>query len=67
MMLLFNLKKIKKMIKKFSLTDVVVLKENDILSCEQLSKVIGGAGVADCGCNQTNCGTYCTPVKIKGN
>jgi len=52
------------MIKKFSLTDVVVLKENDILSYDQLSKVIGGVGDGACGCycENKNCNGNCSKV-----
>jgi hypothetical protein len=36
--------------KKFSLTDIVVLKDNDKLATNQLSKVIGGIQSTECDC-----------------
>ncbi|MDR2126474.1 MAG: hypothetical protein LBP63_06575 [Prevotellaceae bacterium] len=50
--------------KKFSLKDVVVLKENEVLDCEQLSAIIGGISprgndgcICKCGTNSAALGS----------
>jgi hypothetical protein len=51
--------------KKFSLKDVLVLKENDVLDCEQLSAIVGGIGttrgndgcICKCGTNSASLGS----------
>lgn len=41
-------------LKKISLDDVVVLKENDKLPDEQLTKIVGGGCICNCGTNTGN-------------
>jgi hypothetical protein len=50
--------------KMFSITDVVVLKKNDTLSYDQLSKIVGGGCVCNCGKQSSaNCNGNAVAIK----